>query len=339
MDIHPAANCIRLMTEDEYTALRDDIALRGLLQPIVLCGGKILDGRNRHKACVELGIGPATTTYMDDDPVGYVKSMNVKRRHLTKYELVVEALKDEPDIKERAKEQQKRKPESVSQNSVKQKPIDTQKELATKAGVSHDTVAKVKAIEAKADPKTKRAIIDGDITINAAYKKVAPHVGHNSGESEWYTPQKYIDAARLVMGEIDCDPATTEAVNKRIKARKLYTQERTGLGKVWGTTVFMNPPYKQPLVSEFCNAFADKYEGGEIVQGIVLINNITETDIGQRLLNLCSAACFPNERVKFLDINGKPGAPLQGQMIIYFGPAGMTFRSVFKEFGTCLAAK
>jgi len=338
METHPAANVIRMMTDEEYSALRDDIEKNGLLQPIVLCEGMILDGRNRHRACIELGISPTATKYNGDDPVGYVKSLNVKRRHLTPYEQIREALKSEPEIKAKAKERQKKAGGAVPQKSA-EAVRDSRDELAKQAGVSHDTVAKVKKIEAKADDKTKQAIIDGELTINAAYKKLNVHVGKNTGESEWYTPQKYIDAARLVMGEIDCDPATTEAVNKRIKARKLYTQERTGLGKVWGTTVFMNPPYKQPLVSEFCNAFADKYEGGEIVQGIVLINNITETDIGQRLLNLCSAACFPNERVKFLDINGKPGAPLQGQMIIYFGPAGMTFRSVFKEFGTCLAAK
>ena len=46
-----------------------------------------------------------------------------------------------PVIAEKAKEQQIRK--SVSQKSVEQKPIDTQKELAKLAGVSHDTIHKV----------------------------------------------------------------------------------------------------------------------------------------------------------------------------------------------------
>ena len=45
------------------------------------------------------------------------------------------------------------------QNSVKAKPpIDTQKELASIAGVSHDTIAKVKVIEAKATPEIKEKL-------------------------------------------------------------------------------------------------------------------------------------------------------------------------------------
>jgi len=164
-----------------------------------------------------------------------------------------------------------------------------------------------------------------------------PHVSQNTGESEWYTPQLYIDAARLVMGSIDVDPATTKEVNKRIKAKKFYTKEKSGLEKRWTGTVWMNPPYAQPIIREFCETFLSKYKNAEITQGCVLTNNATETAIGQAMLNACSAVCFPNGRISYWDGSGQPkNTPLQGQMILYFGKWNAKFYEVFSEFGVCL---
>jgi len=73
------------------------------------------------------------------------------------------ALKLEPLIRVKAKEQQIRKPESVTQKSAKQKPLETRKELAKAAGVSHDTIAKAKVIEAKASEETKAALRSGAV--------------------------------------------------------------------------------------------------------------------------------------------------------------------------------
>lgn len=57
-------------------------AAAGLREPIAICEGKILDGRNRHKACVELGIEPATKV-VSDNPWTYARSENFHRRDLT----------------------------------------------------------------------------------------------------------------------------------------------------------------------------------------------------------------------------------------------------------------
>lgn len=162
------------------------------------------------------------------------------------------------------------------------------------------------------------------------------HVSRNTGESEWYTPPEYIEAARTIMGKIDIDPATTENANKQIKAKRFYTADDDGLTKTWKGTVWMNPPYVQPLVTEFCDTFAEKFETGEITEGCILINNCTETAFAQRLLGTCLAVCFPAGRVRFLDKAGKPGAPLQGQMVLYFGNKPEVFQKEFSRFGVCI---
>lgn len=334
---HPVAQMIRLMDEFEYAALKNDVTQHGLIEPIILYEGKILDGRNRYKVCCELGIAPQFVNYEGKNPVAYVYSVNIKRRHLSKYELAVEALKEKPEIAKRAKERQK-----LSKGRGKKgcpnsdNLIDTKNELASLANVSHDTIAKVAKIEAKADKATKQALIKGDLTINAAYAKINPHVSANTGQSEWFTPPEYLEAARKVMGGIDVDPASTPAANSFVKAKIFYTVDNSGLNKKWHGRVFLNPPYSQPEVKQFCNTFADKFTAGEVTEGCVLINNVTETAFAQRLLNLTSVVCFPASRVKFLDAQGNPGAPLQGQMVLYFGTHGEAFAREFRGFGICL---
>ena len=78
---HPAANSFPMMDKDRYGELVENIREQGQLEPITLCDGMILDGRNRYKACLELGIEPKTRNY-NGDPWAYVWSMNGERRDL-----------------------------------------------------------------------------------------------------------------------------------------------------------------------------------------------------------------------------------------------------------------
>lgn len=163
------------------------------------------------------------------------------------------------------------------------------------------------------------------------------HVSHNSGENEWYTPPKFIEAAREVMGKIDTDPASSKTANKTVKAETFYSEKDDGLEQEWGKTVWINPPYSQPEISLFCEALLQKLESGEVKKACALVNNATETVFGQNLLKTCDAVCFPSGRVKFLDMQGDAkGAPLQGQMIVYFGSGADKFCREFAEFGVCL---
>jgi len=176
-----------------------------------------------------------------------------------------------------------------------------------------------------------------EITTSGLLKYVNVHVSHNTGENEWYTPPDYIEAARKVMGDIDCDPASSEIANETIRAKKIFTLETDGLKNKWRGNVWMNPPYGQPLIFDFCEAVSAKYENGEIKQACVLVNNATETTWFQRMLDSASSVCFTRGRIKFIDTEGNAsGAPLQGQAILYFGGNADKFREYFSEFGKVL---
>lgn len=81
-DIHELCKLFPVMSGEQFDALIEDIRDNGLQSPIILFEGKILDGRHRYKACVNLGIDADVEEYEGDDPLAYVISHNLARRHL-----------------------------------------------------------------------------------------------------------------------------------------------------------------------------------------------------------------------------------------------------------------
>ena len=83
-EIHPAADMFPLLDDEELAILAEDIKRHGLYLPIVLdTEGRILDGRNRARACAIAGVEPRTVVYDGDRPELYVLSANAYRRHMT----------------------------------------------------------------------------------------------------------------------------------------------------------------------------------------------------------------------------------------------------------------
>lgn len=246
-------------------------------------------------------------------------------------------------------------------------PIRTDTAVASLANLGKDTIRKIEQIEEVAAPEVKALAAAGDVSINLASQFVSlpeevqqeaiaaiaeqnepakevmreavkkAHVANNSGNNEWYTPGKYIELARQVMGGIDTDPATSEIANRTVKAEKIFTAEDDGRNQVWSGRVWMNPPYAQPLMGDFAEAVSSKFESGEIDQATILVNNGTETQWFQRILGVATAVCFPKTRIKFVDPSGNPsGAPLQGQAILYLGKNVDAFAQAFSVEGVVL---
>ncbi|TPM41565.1 MT-A70 family methyltransferase [Mesorhizobium sp. B2-3-4] len=80
---HPLAELFPMLSDKEIGELADDIVTYGQRQPIVLLDGKVLDGRNRLAACRFAEVEPVFTDYDGEDPLGFVLSLNLHRRHLS----------------------------------------------------------------------------------------------------------------------------------------------------------------------------------------------------------------------------------------------------------------
>lgn len=79
---HPLSAAFPDMPEDEFAALVEDIRQNGLLQPVVTHDGMVLDGWHRYRASIEAGVEPAFDEFDGADPVAFVLSLNMHRRHL-----------------------------------------------------------------------------------------------------------------------------------------------------------------------------------------------------------------------------------------------------------------
>jgi hypothetical protein len=174
-----------------------------------------------------------------------------------------------------------------------------------------------------------------ELTSAFVYHEVTggTHLSQNTGESEWYSPEDLVEAARQVMGEIDLDPASCAVANKVIKAARFYSEEDDGLSKVWKGRVWMNPPYSQPLVAQFGEKLIESFQAGTVAEAITLTNNCTEVAWLQSLLRVASALCFPSGRVRFWYPGRKRATPLQGQVVAYLGPHPAVFIERFHDFG------
>ena len=159
------------------------------------------------------------------------------------------------------------------------------------------------------------------------------HVGQNSGENEWYTPEPYIKAARQVLGGIELDPASSKEANAVVKAKAFYSIDDDGLMREWKGTVWMNPPYAQPLIAQFCNKLTDSVTGKTVTAAVVLVNNATETGWFREVAEMATAVCFPTGRVRFWSPGKESAAPLQGQAVLYIGPKTATFVATFSHLG------
>lgn len=167
---------IPALSEEEYNQLEKNIVADGCRDPIVLWGDTVIDGHNRLSICRKNCI-PYKAIGVEFDNDNDVKEWMILnqfgKRNISNYQRAELALLLKPLLAEKAKENQKIGAEKTNtglQKSVKA--INTQKEIADQAGVSHDTISKVERIQKDATPEVIEQVKSGDISINKAYQDI-----------------------------------------------------------------------------------------------------------------------------------------------------------------------
>jgi hypothetical protein len=165
------------LSVEEFAQLESNILSDGCRDSIVTWEETIIDGHNRYAICKKHGIDFKIIT-MEFDDRSHAREWIIRnqfgRRNLPPYVRVELALELESTIAARAKENLHTSTGGIHPQPCQKSDnpaIDTKREIASIAGVSHDTVAKVKTIKALASDETKDKLAKGEISINKAYQE------------------------------------------------------------------------------------------------------------------------------------------------------------------------
>lgn len=352
------------LTVEEYDGLEKSILADGCRDALVLWGDILVDGHNRYEICTTHDVPFQTVqkAFADrNDAKLWMMRNQLARRNLNDFQRIEITHKCEDAVKAKAAERQESTRFGGTGN-ISLTAGQARDELGAMAGVSGKTYEHAVTVMEEAPEPVVKAARQNALSINAAYQvtrmepeqqqevverieqgekpkdvvhdvQKRPHVTNNSGCNEWYTPEKYLDLAREVLGEIDLDPASCAFANETVKARLFYSEEDDGLTKPWHGRVWMNPPYSADLVLKFAEKFVSEYNDGNVTEGIVLVNNATETAWFVSLVNVATAVCFPRGRIRYQSQTRESLAPLQGQAFLYFGENSDKFLQVFSEIG------
>jgi len=165
------------LTSEEFNQLEQNCLVEGIREAILTWNGFIIDGHNRYEIATKWNLDFETKWkhFKNEEEVKEWMILNqFGRRNLPIYERTKLVLQLENIFREKAKESYKEnvgRPSKSSQKSDTIK-VDTKKELAKVANVSHDTIAKVKVIEQKAPEEVKAKLSTGEVSINQVYQEI-----------------------------------------------------------------------------------------------------------------------------------------------------------------------
>lgn len=158
---HPLADLFPLMEGEEFDRLVQDIREHGLRFPIIQYENSILDGRNRYRACIQGGVATRFETFVGDDPLRYVMSSNLHRRHMDESQRSMVAQKVE--------NMKRGQPQENKDANLHISRADAAKLL----NVSIRQIASAKVVRDKAVPEIVSRVERGNMAVALAEKVAA----------------------------------------------------------------------------------------------------------------------------------------------------------------------
>jgi hypothetical protein len=185
-------------------ALAADIKANGLVEPITMLDGTILDGRCRWDACARAGVEPHAVQYRGSDPVGFVVSMNLKRRHLDESQRAMVAarlatLKD-------------------GQRQVgKFADVPTQAQAAERLKVSERSVRDARTVLDHGSPDLTAKVDKGEVAVSHAAKIIRLQVPVRTTTMTICAPMEVRPVEDLTLGTATHAAAAAEEIMRSLR--------------------------------------------------------------------------------------------------------------------------
>jgi DNA modification methylase len=250
------------LSNEEFKQLERNILEEGIREPLITWNGILIDGHNRYRIAQEHDINYETLE-KEFENINRVKEWMINnqfgRRNLSNYQRSVLALQLEDVFREKAKENQGKRTD-IKQISAESKPIETRQEVAKVANVSHDTIAKVKKIEAAATPEVKARLNTGQMSINEAYKEIKKEEKQNNFEINKANFEKEIIS-------------TKEYLPKYFIGNSIDVLKKEPLNKI--SLLLSDPPYGMDFKSgfDYDNKW-DKIDNDKIEDTIPILDSV-----------------------------------------------------------------
>jgi len=243
---HPLSELFPLMAGREFDELVADVRANGLREPIWTYEGQILDGRNRYLACEAAGVEPRFREYEGDDPIAFVVSLNLHRRHLNESQRGIVAARI-------ATLPPHRPAESAPIGAV------TQEDAAEMLNVGRRTVQRAREVLDLGAPELVAAVERGEVSVSAA-ADVAELPKEQQRELVARGEREILEKAREIRAA-----KQEKRRRERIAAVASMAQPAPELptGRRY-PVIYADPPWRYEFVESECRAIENQYPTMEL---------------------------------------------------------------------------
>ena len=228
---HEYANLFPMLEGKPRVELVEDIKANGMQEPIVMMGPVILDGRNRYMCARDCGAEIRAVQYEGDDPLGFIISKNLKRRHMTESQRAMVAAK------------LAKLPKGSNQHTTSGGP--SQAQVSEMLSVGSRSVDRAKTVVREGAPGLAEAVSNKDLTVSTAVDIVSMPIDEQIALIKQADPKAYSAASKDVRAQRTADKKARRQERETELARKITALPDKKYGVILADPEWRFEPYSR----------------------------------------------------------------------------------------------